>query len=238
MKNMKTCTKCKEGKELSCFSKHNQMKSGYRNDCKSCVYQRTKKWVLSNKEKSILAKKEHYKSNCEKIKKLSKKYRFENTEKLKDYHKKYYIENTEKRQLYHKKWGEKNKEYLKEYQKNRRETDPLFKMSGNLRSRTYEAFKNNGYKKNTKTENTLGASYETVKQHLQSQFTEGMEWSNQGLWHIDHIIPLASASSLEELIKLCHYKNLQPLWAEDNMTKNAMLPDEWEDYKNKYYLQL
>ena len=65
----------------------------------------------------------------------------------------------------------------------------------------------------------LGADYETAFNHIESRFKDGMTWDNQGEWHIDHIVPLASATTEEELIKLCHYTNLQPLWAEDNLKK-------------------
>lgn len=52
-----------------------------------------------------------------------------------------------------------------------------------------------------------------------------MTWENRGEWHIDHIIPLASASTEEELLALCHYTNLQPLWAFDNLSKGAKIID-------------
>ena len=67
----------------------------------------------------------------------------------------------------------------------------------------------------------LGCDFADLKHHLESQFTEGMTWDNRNLWHIDHIIPLASAKSAEEVVKLSHYTNLQPLWAKDNMRKGA-----------------
>lgn len=89
-----------------------------------------------------------------------------------------------------------------------------------LRNRTYQAFKNKGYSKNSKTQEMLGVDWETCKAHIERQFTKEMNWDNQGEWHIDHIIPLASANTEQELKKLFHYSNLQPLWAKDNLSKS------------------
>jgi hypothetical protein len=72
----------------------------------------------------------------------------------------------------------------------------------------------------------LGVDWEVAKVHIERQFTKGMNWDNQGEWHIDHIIPLASANNKEELIKLCHYTNLQPLWAEDNLSKSDKIIEQ------------
>jgi hypothetical protein len=69
----------------------------------------------------------------------------------------------------------------------------------------------------------LGTDIPTVKQYLEKQFSVGMSWENHGKWHIDHIIPLASANNQEEMEKLCHYTNLQPLWAIDNLRKSDKL---------------
>jgi hypothetical protein len=133
-----------------------------------------------------------------------------------------------------KKWREANIEYEKQYYQNnkerrnkylreKRKVDPLYKMKGNLRTRTSIAFKNKGYNKNTKTQEMLGVNWEVCKAHIERQFTKGMTWDNQGEWHIDHIIPLASANTKQELKKLCHYSNLQPLWAVDNIIKSAKI---------------
>jgi hypothetical protein len=80
------------------------------------------------------------------------------------------------------------------------------------------------WNKNGTTVKLLGISYEKAKQHLERQFTKGMTWDNYGEWHIDHIYPLAKATTEEELIRLCHYTNLQPLWALDNLKKGANIP--------------
>ena len=69
----------------------------------------------------------------------------------------------------------------------------------------------------------LGCDWITAHNYLECRFTEGMNWNNYGEWHIDHIIPLASAKSNEELITLCHYTNLQPLWAFDNLSKGSKI---------------
>lgn len=57
--------------------------------------------------------------------------------------------------------------------------------------------------------------------HLERQFTPGMSWTNYGDWHIDHIKPLASFDLTDrvQLLVACHFTNLQPLWAEENLKK-------------------
>ena len=95
----------------------------------------------------------------------------------------------------------------------------MFKLKDNLRKRLSSAIKRKGYSKNTKTADTLGCSWEFLKEYLEAQFVDGMNWDNYGEWHIDHIKPLALAKTEEEVYNLNHYTNLQPLWAEDNMRK-------------------
>lgn len=112
-------------------------------------------------------------------------------------------------------------EYQKAYKRKRRKTDSLFKLKTNLSNRTYQAFKQGGYRKNTKTQEMLGVDWEVAFAHIERQFKKGMSWDNHGLWHIDHIVPLSTAKTEEELKKLCHYSNLQPLWGKDNISKSG-----------------
>lgn len=103
----------------------------------------------------------------------------------------------------------------------RRKSDPLFKMRINIRTRIYSVFKRNGLTKSETTFAILGCDFQVAKEWLESQFKEGMSWANIGEWHIDHKKPLALAGTEQELIKLCHYTNLQPLWALDNFKKGT-----------------
>ena len=74
------------------------------------------------------------------------------------------------------------------------------------------------------SEEYLCCDADTLKLHIESQFVDGMNWDNRGEWQIDHIIPIrykknGKTPSLKRIIKRLHYKNLQPLWAKDNMSK-------------------
>jgi hypothetical protein len=110
--------------------------------------------------------------------------------------------------------------YHAKYTTNRRNVDINFKLAGNLRPRIRLALK--GICKSKTTLELLGCSIEFLKQHLEKQFTKGMNWTNYGKWHIDHIKPCASfnLSKVSEQKKCFNWKNLQPLWAEDNLRKS------------------
>ena len=89
-----------------------------------------------------------------------------------------------------------------------------------MRSRLRKYLTIHNITKRNKTFDIVGCTPEFLKEYLEIQFTEGMTWENRCEWHIDHIIPLSSAKNEDELYKLCHYTNLQPLWAEDNLKKS------------------
>ena len=101
----------------------------------------------------------------------------------------------------------------------REERDPVFKLKRKMRNVLRKSFKRRGYTKNSKSQKILGVDWGLVKEHFESLFTDGMSWDNHGLWEIDHIIPVSSAKNYDEIIKLNHYSNLQPLWKEDNRKK-------------------
>jgi hypothetical protein len=162
-------------------------------------------------------------------------------EETKVYMKAYYKKNRESIAIKQKAYYESNrgdlllkmKEYSKTYRDDpvikkriakscykRRLNNPIEKMKNILRTRIYYFLKSKKVNKSKKTEALLGCSYDKVKEHLEALFSKGMDWNNHGKWHIDHIIPLDSANNEEEINKLFHYTNLQPLWALDNYKKS------------------
>ena len=84
-------------------------------------------------------------------------------------------------------------------------------------------------RKQKTTNELIGCSSEDLIKHLEKQFQYGMTWENYGQygWHIDHIIPLSSAKTEEDIIKLNHYTNLKPLWWKDNLRKSNKISQEW-----------
>jgi hypothetical protein len=120
---------------------------------------------------------------------------------------------------YYKDYYPKNKPNIANRVREKRHSDPVYKLKGNIRKLIGNSLTNKGYRKNTKTNLILGCSYDEFVHHMESQFVENMEWNNYGLWVIDHIIPLSTAKTEGEVIKLNHYSNLQPLWDSENRDK-------------------
>jgi len=139
---------------------------------------------------------------------LIAKYRLENADKIKQSKKNYRLNN-----------ADKVNEYGNKYKKDRRNKDSLYRLKHNISTLIRISIKANGYTKKSRTYEILGCSFEEFKLHLENQFTEGMSWENKGKWHLDHIYPVSLAKDEEELIRLNHYTNFQPLWAIDNLKK-------------------
>ena len=121
-----------------------------------------------------------------------------------------------------------NKEFVArkiKQQWNRRKSNPSLKIEDAIRARVGIAIRKQFGVKATKTTNLIGCSIEQIRQHLEAQFLPGMTWDNHGEWHIDHIRPCASfdLTDPEQQKQCCHYTNLQPLWAADNLAKS----DNW-----------
>lgn len=234
----KLCTKCNTIKIKSefCLSKNNRLCS----HCKACRKIYADAYRLKNKQKIYEINKSYVSRNREEVQRkqrlCAKKWREKNKDKLLEKAKRYRNRKNELARTRNSKNREvvraKNREYAKryknkkfEYQKNRRLISVFERVKCNLRRRTQLAFKVNFWKKDMGTEALLGCGHKIAFDHLENQFTEGMSWENHGVhgWHIDHKIPLASAKTEQELIELCHYTNLQPLWKVDNLSKGTKI---------------
>jgi hypothetical protein len=68
----------------------------------------------------------------------------------------------------------------------------------------------------------LGCTYSEFLKHITNLFEPDMTLDNYGQWHIDHKTPLSwfDLNNPEEVKKACHYTNLQPKWARDNLKKS------------------
>ena len=196
----KICSKCKIEKDVCEFNKKLISNKGiqyYKSWCKNCQSEEDKSKRLLNPEK--------YKIWYDKTRKERNEHRSE-----------YYQHNKEKILIQNKKYkGVNSVNRKKKYDK-----DILFKLRHRLSCRLREVLKFKTLIKNKTHNEVMGCSSEFLKEYLEKQFTEKMSWENHGFygWHIDHIVPLSSAKT-EEIYKLCHYTNLQPLWAEDNLKK-------------------
>ena len=190
-KKYKICSKCKQEKSLCDFHKDTTQKLGVSSQCKKC-------------KREYQAK--HRQKNLEKIKERDAKYRRENAEKIKERNAKYRRENPEKRNAYFRK---------------RYKNDEDFRITSILRSRLRQALKSQSAKKSKRTLELVGCSIDELWKHLEKQFKDGMTRQNLGKWHIDHIKPCSLFNLTDpEQQKECHnYKNLQPLWAIDNIKK-------------------
>lgn len=211
----KVCSKCEIEKDIDCFYNRKTSKDGKRSSCKNCDSEDIKKWRENNKEKVKLQKQKYLKKYSQKNLDRGKKYRQENKEKTLSRNRNWRKNNID----YHKEYFEKNKFKISQKNSLRKKHDILYKLSAHYRSKLNKIL---GKSKNKTSFEIIGCSPNQLKEHLQNQFTDGMCWDNHGLfgWHIDHIIPLSSAKTKEELYKLCRYTNLQPLWAKDNLTKS------------------
>ena len=210
---MKQCKKCGEVKPFAEYHKNKSRPDGHTDQCKQCVkerYQEKNKDRIEAKNKRMSHNKKHkkaksreraadrYQRDKERIKKL-------NRERSRSY-------------AYKKKRRDRERKRLA--------SDPIYKLGKNLRARILKALKNNI--KATSTTNLTGCPIAHARKHLESQFTNAMNWDNHGIhgWHIDHIIPCDSfdLSDPYQQRQCFHYTNLQPLWALENESKGNLIP--------------
>jgi hypothetical protein len=230
---MKICFKCKEEKSFDFFCKNKREKDGYSNQCKSCakeyhlknreiILEKRKEYYLDNKEIFSIKQKEYYLENKDIVNKKHRDHYHNNKEKISNVKKIYNIENKDTIKENKKIYYQSNKEIIKikhkEYKRIKRQ-DPLFRLKANIINIIGTSIKNKGYLKKTNTEFILGCELKDFILYIESKFDSWMNWENYGKyngeqeygWDIDHIIPLSSAKNENDIYKLNHFSNLQPL---------------------------
>jgi hypothetical protein len=191
----------------------------------------TKDWHKEYQRKWYLANKENVKNRTNEYKELNKIHIVEKNKEYRKNHpninKEWHDKNIERVKEYKRKWYQENKKRINVEIKNRNANDNLYKISSNIRKNITNNFRLNGYKKTSKTCEILGCTFEEFKLYIESKFEPWMNWDNYGNWNgipetinvawdIDHIIPISTAKSIEDVIQLNHHTNLQPLCSYTN----------------------
>lgn len=214
--------------------------------CKYCnIEKNLDSFPVSKKCSNLYIKEKKYKYETklskEDIKVYNKEYNSKNKSIISENKKIYYQKNKERileyrkvnrdidyQSNYAKIYRNQNLEYFQkyrtEYENNKRKKDPLYKLTSNIRSSIKYHLSKKEYIKDSKTQDILGCSFIDFKKYLESKFDIWMTWDNYGLyngelnygWDIDHIVPISTAKTKEEIIKLNHYENLQPLCSKIN----------------------
>jgi hypothetical protein len=213
----KKCNHCNETKLVSQFKIQITTKDGYSPECNNCHNEKGKlvrrKRIETNQYiESPITKK------CCRCKVLQPKENFyvsvHSPDKLRrtciNCEKELRIMNTDK-----------NNERLN----HRRKTNPIVKLKSLLRGRIRKYIT----RKSIPMNSIIGCDWETLKKHIESQFTKEMNWENNGPkgWHLDHHIPLNSAKNEQEIYELNHYTNLKPLWWKENLSKGYKISEQW-----------
>lgn len=212
----KICSNCKEEKLKTDFIKNKYTKDFLGYHCSCCRRLSRAKW-------------------SEKKKAYDKQYRIDNREKRRLYNIDYVNKNKEE---WHKKVvayreanrADFNRRARESFQRNKNErqkshrlkldTDPVYRLKRKFYYFIKDSFKRSCFPRQGKNRETIGCEYDFFIQYIEAQFVKGMNWDNI---HIDHIKPLSTAKTPEDVVILCHYTNLQPLFIKDNILKSDNL---------------
>lgn len=213
----KICTKCKRELPLDMFQKDRTKRDGLACRCKECKAEYARQYVIDHREERRAYKKKYWEENKHRFVEERQKYREEHREDMKRWHQQNYAKNRDKiiADGY-----ERKKKKLK--------TDPIFKYKEQIRHFVWLGFHRRGFQKPATTEQMVGCTAEELKVYLNETFYKnyGYEYDGTDKVHIDHIIPLSTAKTQEEVAKLFHYTNLQLLKAEHNQMKSNKLDFE------------
>jgi len=221
--SVKSDGKDKYWKKYRNSDKGKRTRKQYSENNKEKIKKYQKEYRENNKDKSIEYQKnenrqQYLQDYRDKTKETRKEYdrirwiEKSKSETYKSYKKEYDKTNRDKLNEY-------NRSYMPNYKKNRKSTDPIYRIRILISDLIRNSIKSKGYVKKSKAFDILGCSFEEFKIYIESKFETWMNWDNHGLyngqinygWDLDHIIPISTAKSEDEILKLNHYTNFQPL---------------------------
>lgn len=109
-----------------------------------------------------------------------------------------------------------NSEKARKRESARSQRDPSYRMYRNVQRRSGHALSGKA-----SPVDAIGCDHQKLRWYIEQQFRLGMDWSKYGQWEVDHIVPLSAARSRYDVVKLCHFTNLQPLWKRENLAKGG-----------------
>lgn len=177
-----------------------------------------------NLKKSKERLRSRYASRKEEYLRVQREYRIKNADVIRDRRRRYRQQNAAKIKAAKQAYAANNKEKIAKALAERRASNPIVRMANSMR-RSIRRYLDAGQKGEMSSFEIIGCSKDDLRKHLESKFKDGMTWGNYGKhWHIDHIVPLISARTADDVKRLCHWTNLQPLTAFDNISKGAKIP--------------
>lgn len=230
MTEIKKCKDCGLDKPISEFP-FIRTRGRYEPRCIICRRVRNNKYSAENygrdgEKRKQYAKEYFIKNRDRELEYRRERYKKYNREEQLEKRRKWYQENKERHAKSREKYEKENKERLRaarrKWENNRLSEDVNYKLHKSLSGRV--RFELNGKtKKTSRTEQLIGCTINELRQHIESQFSDGMNWDNWGIngWHIDHKIPLSWFNLENENCRKVafNYKNMQPLWGTDNIRK-------------------
>lgn len=222
------CKECAKSAKAAYYAEHRERikaaANAYYNDNREAAKARVVSRYHANKEEIRARVSEYRAANPETVKATRAKSYLANKPKALARAAEYYKKNKDKLQETQAQWRAENKWRVRGYGKAYAEkikADPVKVMQARYRSIVSKAWRGMGYTKESKSGEILGCSWEEFKAHIERQFVGGMCWERIAEIHLDHVVPLSSAKTEEDVRALNHYTNLRPLWAKDNLSKGA-----------------
>lgn len=183
--------------------------------------EKAQEYRMTHREQQRKREQEWRDSNREYYRKKQKEYYHKNKDKAKIWRDKYKTSHKEQIKESSKKYREENKDRINQSRIDRLHNDPVYKMKEQTRNMVRYALRSRGHRKSSRTADILGCDLNFLCEYLFKTWEKnyGKPWGGEP-YHIDHIVPLAMAKTEEDVVKLCHYTNLQMLTPEDNMEKS------------------